>query len=257
MPLPWQPACCWRVRILYLQSVTGASVSKPNIDEFAVIFPYIYIFWRMSCRKSLLALILWVLASFINSKKPSKTVVMLNTLKTRTRSRLPPRRRQQGWRHTIHGPTYSMARVIGATLWQEGSICQCQSLVTWTDLSNGHSYSTCIACHKRQGECFICPCHFRARPAEYMVNVLGHSPCMTCLLNCFSIVYGTVPVLCICLYILSHILWPIRFLHSDDSHVHATTPFSACALAEARPTISCIHLVILISMASSVHLCTE
>jgi len=25
--------------------------------------------------------------------------------------------------------------------------------------------------------------------------------------------------------------------------VHATTPFSACALAQARPTMSCIHLV--------------
>ena len=65
-----------------------------------------------------------------------------------------------------------MARVIGVTVWQEGSFCQCQSLVTWTDLSSSHSYSTCIACHKRQEEFFICPCQFRARPAEYMVHVL-------------------------------------------------------------------------------------
>ena len=48
---------------------------------------------------------------------------------------------EKGRRQTIRGPTYSMATAIGATVWQEGSICQCQSLITWTDLSNGHSYS--------------------------------------------------------------------------------------------------------------------
>jgi len=35
-------------------------------------------------------------------------------------------------------PIISMARAIGATVWQ-GSIYQCESLATWTDLSNGHS----------------------------------------------------------------------------------------------------------------------
>ena len=34
-----------------------------------------------------------------------------------------------------------------------------------------------------------------------------------------------------------------RFLHSDDGYVHATTLFSARALAQAHPTMSCIHLV--------------
>jgi len=41
---------------------------------------------------------------------------------------------------TTRGPTYSVARVIGATAWQKGFICQChylrchspwKSLVTW------------------------------------------------------------------------------------------------------------------------------
>jgi len=32
--------------------------------------------------------------------------------------------------------------------------------------------------------------------------------------------------------------------HSYDSHVHATGPFSACALTQARSTVSCIHLVL-------------
>ena len=31
--------------------------------------------------------------------------------------------------------------------------------------------------------------------------------------------------------------------HSGDGHVHATAPCSACALAQAHPTISCIHLL--------------
>ena len=48
---------------------------------------------------------------------------------------------------TTRGPTYSMARAIGATAWQKGFICWChylcchsqwKSLVTWTNLSNGH-----------------------------------------------------------------------------------------------------------------------
>jgi len=48
---------------------------------------------------------------------------------------------------TTRGPIYSMARTIGATAWQKGFIwryhylccySQWKSLVTWTDLSNGH-----------------------------------------------------------------------------------------------------------------------
>ena len=39
------------------------------------------------------------------------------------------------------------------------------------------------------------------------------------------------------------ILWPEVQSHSDDSPVHAPGPRSACALAQAHPTMSCIHLV--------------
>jgi len=45
-----------------------------------------------------------------------------------------------------------------------------------------------------------------------------HSPCMTCLLNCFSIVYGTGPVLCIYVCTFCLIFCGQRFLHSDDDH---------------------------------------
>ena len=41
------------------------------------------------------------------------------------------------------------------------------------------------------------------------------------------------------------ILWPEVQSHSDDSPVHACGPHSVCALAQARPTMSCIHLVYL------------
>ena len=54
----------------YEKYIIGASLSEPHIDEFAVDFLslYIYIMYRTSCRKSLPALILRVLASFVNSK---------------------------------------------------------------------------------------------------------------------------------------------------------------------------------------------
>ena len=48
----------------------GASLSEPHIDEFAVNFPFIYLFlyiYRMACRKSLPARILRVIASCVNS----------------------------------------------------------------------------------------------------------------------------------------------------------------------------------------------
>ena len=54
--------------------IIGASLSEPHIDEFAVNFPYIYLFislyiyiYRTSCRKSLPARILRVIASCVNS----------------------------------------------------------------------------------------------------------------------------------------------------------------------------------------------
>jgi len=54
-------------------TLIGASLSEPHIDEFAVEFLYIY---RTSCRKSHPALILRVLASFVNSKTIHKLLVL-------------------------------------------------------------------------------------------------------------------------------------------------------------------------------------
>ena len=49
------------------RGVSKVSMDTPHIDEFAVEFLYIYIcISRTSCRKSYPALILRVLASFIN-----------------------------------------------------------------------------------------------------------------------------------------------------------------------------------------------
>ena len=45
------------------------------------------------------------------------------------------------------------------------------------------------------------------------------------------------------MYFLCGILWPEVQSHSDDSPVHAPGPRSAFALAQVRPTMSCIHLV--------------
>ena len=59
---------------IYYIGLIGASLSEPHIDEFAVNFPYIYLFiyffiyiYRTSCRKSLPARILRVIASCVNS----------------------------------------------------------------------------------------------------------------------------------------------------------------------------------------------
>ena len=46
-----------------------------------------------------------------------------------------------------------------------------------------------------------------------------------------------------------YFLWDIQWLeaqsHSDDSHVHANGPYSTRAIAQARPTMSCTHLVLI------------
>jgi len=65
--------------LLYSHIFIGASLSEPHIDEFAVYRICLYILLlsisRTSCRKSLPALILRVLASFVNSK----TIYQLRT----------------------------------------------------------------------------------------------------------------------------------------------------------------------------------
>jgi len=63
--------------------------------------------------KSLPALILRVLVSFINSKTIHK-LLSENMATART--------------ETTCGPTYSMATAIRATTWQKGFICQCHYL---------------------------------------------------------------------------------------------------------------------------------
>ena len=49
------------------------------------------------------------------------------------------------------------------------------------------------------------------------------------------------------------ILWPEVQSHSDNSYMHATVLRSARALAQARPTMSCIHLVIITYVYMSSH----
>jgi len=56
---------------------------------------------RTSCRKSLPALILRVLASFVNSKTVDQLLI------EKTRTAVPPWWQQQ-WPETTRGPTYSM-----------------------------------------------------------------------------------------------------------------------------------------------------
>ena len=101
--------------------IIGASLSEPHIDDFAVEFVYfvrcaISHFWQK----------LFTNCSARRHKTSTSLIAIARTESTR-------------------GPTYSMARVIGATAWH--FVCQChylcchshwKSLVTWTDLFSGH-----------------------------------------------------------------------------------------------------------------------
>ena len=85
---------------------------------------YIYIcmllsLFRTSYRKSPPALILRVLASFVNSKTIHK--LLRKGTNHRTCTSLMATARTE----TTRGPTYSMTRVIWATPWQKGFICRC------------------------------------------------------------------------------------------------------------------------------------
>ena len=131
-----------------MKILVGASLSEPHIDEFAVeflslyIYMYIYLVRRAILIKSHPALILRVLASFVNSKTIHKLYLDSYSTQREDTNHLATARTE-----TTRGPTYSMARTIDATAWQKGFICRChylcchsqwKSLVTWTDLSNGH-----------------------------------------------------------------------------------------------------------------------
>ena len=198
----------------------------------------------MLCHKSLVALIMHILVSFVNSKTIHK-VLVLNKLTMRTRRVLPPLWRQRGWRQTIHRPTYSVARVIGACMARRFHLSQSSLnshylcchvsfivLVTWT---SDHSATVMwsIACRKGWQECLICPCHFSVHVLmSCRIHVHGacarpdiHRLCMTCLLDRFRLDCLTHSF---CFVHFCFISYGQRFYaqsHCDDSHVHALTPF--------------------------------
>ena len=58
---------------------------------------------------------------------------------------------------------------------------------------------------------------------------------------------------CTRVYFLCDILWPEVQSHFDSSHMPATGPCSARALTQARPTMSCIHLVYMQTCVESCH----
>jgi len=87
-------------------------------------FVYIYIY-RTSCHKSLLALILRVLASFVNSKTIHQLLTNLTKWEDTNR---PTSWMATARTETTRGPTYSMTRAIGATPWQKNFIRRCHCL---------------------------------------------------------------------------------------------------------------------------------
>ena len=118
------------------------SLSESHVDEFAVEFLSlsIYILFLVCRAVSHFRLLFCV---FLRHSLIQKLFTNYSYLAQREdTNRLATARTE-----TTRGPTYSMARTIGATAWQKGFICQChylcchsqwKSLVTWTNLSNGH-----------------------------------------------------------------------------------------------------------------------
>jgi len=111
--------------------IIGVSLSEPHTDKYYVsrvylhVYIYIYIYVLLSLlfhtfyHKSPSALILGILASFVNSK----TVHKVLGKDTNHRSSMATTGTE-----TTRGPTYSLTRAIWATPWQEGFICRCHCL---------------------------------------------------------------------------------------------------------------------------------
>jgi len=108
------------------------------------------------------------------------------------------------------------------------------------------------ACHKGQWECFICPCHFGV-----CVHVYGARLCV--LYQCTCCIAASIDCISHACWTAQHKLWlPIAWLivytfifcgqrllsHSDDAHMHTTTPRPAHTPTQACPTMSCICLVL-------------
>ena len=106
------------------------------------------------------------------------------------------------------------------------------------------------ACHKRRWECFICPCHFSVHIHGARLGVLYQCTC------CIAASIDFVSHAC---WTAQHklwlpIAWPIVYTfifcgqrllsHSDDAHMHTTTPRPAHTPTQACPTMSCICLVL-------------
>ena len=157
-----------------------------------------------------------------------------------------------------------MARVIRATAWQKGFICQCHCLTVLL-----LAWLTSLACVGSHWSCWPTNGYIRWGPAHVKSDGKRASCVHTTLVYMSCRAHGvlpvcsnvkaicdipvgllqlarpTVPVLCICMYILCNILWPEIMLHSDITVIcmRLLRPCTACALSQARPTIACIPLV--------------
>ena len=102
----------------------GRAWASPTLTSstWAVSIYMLSLLFCMSYGKSPPALILHVLASFVNSKTIHKLLRIKKDTNRRTSLMAAART------ETTHGPTYSMTRAIWATPWQKGFICRCHCL---------------------------------------------------------------------------------------------------------------------------------
>jgi len=126
---------------------------------------------------------------------------------------------------TTHGITYSVSRVLEVTTWQSDDAvslcCLTHGSCHWTQISSGYiqQWGLLVAHPKKDGFHLSMPSPHDWPDSQFLCCTRVYSLCDT--------------------------LWPKVQSHSDDSPVHITGPCSACALAQAHSTMSCIHLALL------------
>ena len=141
---------------------------------------------------------------------------------------------------TTHGP-YSVTRVIDVTTWQSvDAVClcclthgACVELTGLQPLLSTASRRLPVAHVKEDGQsAVICPYHLHdlQRVLDQPVCSMHVQPGLT---------HSSYVRMCI----FCDFLWPE--VQSHSSHMYLATPCSACLLSQARPTVQCIHLVII------------
>ena len=229
------------VRVTGPLSMHALARAHPTMSCIYLVLPYLGWAWAsptlawLHCSRvcACLCACLLALSIYINSKKAWGSQSDMNheqstSLMVTTRM------------ETTHGLTYSVSRAIEVTTWQSvNAICLAWLTVPVTGLRSLLATAmgaTCSACQKRW---------------LLSVHTISTWPAVcagpACVHPALARPDSQFPC-CTYVYLFCDILWPEGQSHSDNSHMHVTGLCFACALAQACPTVSCIHLVLILKV---------